>query len=138
MRLGTSSPLAHATPEDWAKKQKELGLSAINFHLTCEDDAKLIDEYVKAARENDLMLAEVGVWRNTMDPDEASRKEAIRYAIGQLELADHIGARCCVNILGARGPRWDGAYRENFSKDTWKQGVSMIREVIDAVNPKNT
>ena len=75
MRLGTSSPLAHATPEDWAKKQKELGLSAINFHLTCEDDAKLIDEYVKAARENDLMLAEVGVWRNTMDPDEASRKE---------------------------------------------------------------
>ncbi|MDO4475456.1 MAG: sugar phosphate isomerase/epimerase [Lachnospiraceae bacterium] len=138
MRLGTSSPLTHTCPEDWAEKQKSLGLSAINFHLTCQDDPALVDAYVRAAKEKDLMMAEVGVWKNTMAEDPAVRSEAIRYAIGQLELADRIGARCCVNILGAKGPRWDGAYRENYSKETWKQGVAMIREIIDAVNPKNT
>ena len=47
-------------------------------------------------------MAEVGVWRNTLSPDPEIRKASIRYAIGQLELADRIGARCCVNILGAK------------------------------------
>lgn len=138
MRLGTSSPLTHTSASDWAKHHKELGLSAINFHLTCEDDPAKIDEYVKAAEENGLVMAEVGIWRNTMDPNEEARQRAMRYAIGQLELADRIHARCCVNILGAVGPRWDGAYRENFTKETWKKGVKMIQEIIDAVNPKNT
>ncbi len=138
MRLGTSSPLTHTGARDWAKHQKELGLSAINFHLNCESEPNLVDEFVKAAAEHDLMMAEVGVWRNTMDLDEEARKKAVRYAIGQLELADRIHARCCVNILGARGPIWDGAYKENFSKETWDMGVKMIQEIIDAVNPKNT
>ena len=121
MRLGTSSPLAHATPEDWAKKQKELGLSAINFHLTCEDDAKLIDEYVKAARENDLMLAEVGVWRNTMDPDEASRKEAIRYAIEHGQPGDVI-------IIAGKGHE---TYQEIKGVKYDMDDRVLIREVLE-------
>ncbi|MBR6160098.1 MAG: sugar phosphate isomerase/epimerase [Lachnospiraceae bacterium] len=138
MKLGTSSPLFHTGPEDWAKKHRSLGLDAINFHLTCNDDAALVDEYTKHAAAEGLTIAEVGIWKNTLDPDEAKRSEAIKYAIGQLELADRIGARCCVNILGARGPKWDGAYRENYDPDTWKIGVETIRQIIDAVNPSNT
>jgi len=138
MRLGTSSPLQHEGPRDWAQKHKGLGLGAINFHLTCEDDISLVDAFVAEAKKHDLKMAEVGIWRNTMDPDKTVRDAAIRYAIGQLELADHIGARCCVNILGAVGKRWDGAYKENFSRETWKQGVKTIQQIIDAVNPKNT
>lgn len=138
MRLGTSSPLSHKGPKDWAEHHRELGLSAINFHLTCQDDPAMVDEYVKAADENGLIMAEVGIWKNTMDPNEEVRKNAIRYAIGQLELADRIHARCCVNILGAVGPRWDGAYKANYSRETWDKGVAMIREIIDAVQPKNT
>ena len=138
MRLGTSSPLAHKNPEEWAKKHKDLGLSAINFPLNFQEDARLLQAYIKAAKENNLILAEVGVWRNTMDPDEGKRKEAIAYTIGQLELADQIGAACCVNILGSRGNRWDGACKENYSMETWNLGVKTIREIIDAVKPKNT
>ena len=138
MKLGTSSPLFHNTPEEWAGKHKSLGLEAINFHLTCNDDEKLVDEYVKCVKNSGLTIAEVGIWQNTLALDEDKRKEAVRYAIGQLELADRIGARCCVNILGARGPRWDGAYRENYSEETWKLGVATIREIIDAVCPVNT
>ena len=138
MRLGTSSPLAHTTPEDWAQRQQSLGLQAVNFHLTCGDDPALIDATVAEAQAHGLTIAEVGVWRNMLDPDEDRRQAAIRYTIGQLELADRIGARCCVNILGARGPRWDGAYKQNFTRETWQLGVQTIRQVIDAVNPKNT
>ena len=138
MKLGTSSPLSHNGPEDWAKKHRSLGLGAINFHMTCNDDEKLTDEYVKCAQKEGLTIAEVGVWKNTMDPDDGKRREAIRYAIGQLELADRIGARCCVNILGAMGPKWDGAYKANYSPDAWKTGVETIRQIIDAVNPSRT
>lgn len=138
MNLGTSSPLAHKGPDDWAAKHKELGLKAINFHLTCEDNLKTIDRYVRKASQYGLIIAEVGVWKNTLSPDEDERKEAIRYAIGQLELADCIGARCCVNILGARGERWDGAYKSNYLDETRQMGIKVIREIIDAVNPKNT
>lgn len=138
MKLGTSSPLSHKNAKDWAAKHCSLGLGAINFHLTCEDAPSEADAYVQEAAKNGLVIAEVGIWRNTMDPDETAREKAIRYAIGQLELADRIQARCCVNILGARGPRWDGAYRENYLPETWDLGVETIRRIIDAVNPKHT
>jgi len=119
-------------------KHKTLGLGTVNFPLTYENDDSLIDEYVKEAKKNNLVIAEVGVWRNTLDLNEDERIKAIKYAVGQLELADRIGSRCCVNILGARGSRWDGAYKDNFTKETWKLGVKTIQEIIDEVNPKNT
>lgn len=138
MKLGVSSPLRHDSPEQWALKHKELGLEAINFSPNCEDDPALIEKYVKEARAQGLTIAEVGIWHNTLDPDEDARKKAVQFAVGQLELADRIGARCCVNIIGARGARWDGAYKDNYSKETWELGVRTIREIIDAVQPRNT
>ncbi|HBE76803.1 MAG TPA: AP endonuclease [Firmicutes bacterium] len=138
MRLGTSSPLKHSSPQEWAMKHKSLGLETVNFPLTYKSDDALIDEYVKEAKKNNLVIAEVGVWRNPLDLNEDARLKAIQYAVGQLELADRIGSRCCVNIIGARGPRWDGAYKDNFTKETWELGVKTIQEIIDEVNPKNT
>lgn len=138
MRLGSSSPLSHTTPSQWAKRHRELGLEVINFPLNCESDPSQIEAYKKAAADEGLAIAEVGVWRNPLSPDPAEREAALKFTIGQLELADQLKACCCVNILGARGPRWDGAYRENFSDETWKMSVSLIREIIDAVQPKNT
>jgi len=119
-------------------KHRALGLGAVNFPLSYENDDALIDEYVREAQKNSLVIAEVGVWRNTLDLNEEARKKAIQYAVGQLELADRIGASCCVNIIGARGSRWDGAYKDNFTKETWDLAVKTIREIIDEVNPKNT
>ena len=81
MKLGTSSPLAHESAEEWAAKHRSLGLEAINFHLTCEDDPSVVDEYVKKAAEYGLVIAEVGVWRNTLDPDGSSTR-SIREILG--------------------------------------------------------
>lgn len=138
MRLGTSSPLNHSSAEEWAANQKALGCSAVNFPLTSDDPIERIDEYKAAADKHGLMIAEVGIWRNALAADETERRKNFDYCVQQLRLADYLGARCAVNVAGAFGSRWDGHYRANFTEEAWKKTVTMIRDVIDTANIKNT
>ena len=131
MRLGTSSPLKHDSAEEWAKNQIALGCRAVVFPLSSDDPEDKIKEYVDAAKANDLLIAEVGIWRNAMSLDPKDRKEQRDYCVRQLQLADRIGARCAVNVAGAIGPRWDGHYKENFTIETRAQIVKMVQEIID-------
>ena len=78
MKLGTSSPLSHVNAQDWARKHRSLDLEAINFPLNCEDRIAKIESYVNSAREQNLTIAEVGIWRNVLDPDDEKRRTAIR------------------------------------------------------------
>ncbi len=136
MYLGISSSLEHGSPEEWANKHKALGLKTVVFPVCCDDGEETIVAYKKAADEAGLTIAEVGVWRNTLAADPDERKRWIDYAIRQLRMADAIGAACCVNVVGTPyGTRWDGGYRDNFSKELWDMAVGMIRQVIDAVRP---
>lgn len=136
MYLGISSSLEHGSPEEWANKHKALGLKTVVFPVCCDDGEETIMAYKKAADEAGLTIAEVGVWRNTLAADPDERKRWIDYAIRQLRMADAIGAACCVNVVGTPyGARWDGGYRDNFSKELWDMAVGMIRQVIDAVRP---
>ena len=138
MRLGTSSPLKHDSPEQWAKNQVELGCRAVVFPLSADDPEDTIKAYVEAASANDLLIAEVGIWRNAMASEPDERKAQRDYCVRQLQLADRIGARCAVNVAGAIGPRWDGHYKENFTEETRKQIVLMVREIIDRAEITNT
>lgn len=139
MYLGISSSLTHTSPEYWAAKHKALGLKTVNFPLDCKASEEKIMAYKKAADEAGLTIAEVGVWRNTLAADPAERQQWIDYAVDQLKMADRIGARCCVNVVGTPyGPRWDGGYRENFSEEAWTMAVKMIQEIIDRAQPQHT
>ena len=139
MHLGISSSLEHSSPKEWASKHKALGLEAVVFPVNCNDGVDTIMAYKKAADEAGLMIAEVGVWRNTLAANPDERKQWIEYAIEQLRMADAIGASCCVNVVGTPyGPRWDGGYRDNFSSELWEMAVGMIRQIIDSARPKHT
>ncbi len=138
MRLGTSSPLQHSSPEEWAEKQIRLGCRCVNFPLNCTDPEEKIIAYKEAADKAGLLIAEVGIWRNALASDPAERKKNVDYSVGQLRLADFLGARCAVNVAGAFGPVWDGHYRENFTENAWKETVRMVREIIDIADVKNT
>ncbi|MCR4990485.1 MAG: sugar phosphate isomerase/epimerase [Lachnospiraceae bacterium] len=138
MRLGTSSPLKHDTPEEWAENQVKLGCSAVVFPVSSLEPEQKIIAYKEAARKAGLMIAEVGIWKNALSSDPDERKKNMDYCVEQLRMADFIGARCAVNVAGACGPVWDGGYRENFSKDAWEKTVSMVREIIDRANVKET
>lgn len=138
MRLGTSSPLNHGSAGEWAANQKALGSRSVVFPLSCESTEDEISEYVESARANDLLIAEVGIWKNAMATDPEERKMQRDYCVRQLQLADRIGARCAVNVAGAVGPRWDGHYKENFSGATREQIIKMVQEIIDRADVKNT
>jgi len=138
MRLGTSSPLKHDTPEDWARNQIGLGCRAVVFPVQSNEPREKIIAYKEAADKAGLMIAEVGIWRNPLASNPNERRVNMDYCVEQLKLADFLGARCAVNVAGSFGPVWDGGYRENFTKEAWKTTVASIREIIDRADIKNT
>ncbi|MBR3081864.1 MAG: sugar phosphate isomerase/epimerase, partial [Clostridiales bacterium] len=83
MRLGTSSPLKHDSAEEWAKNQVALGCRSVVFPLSSDDPEDKIKEYVDAAKANDLLIAEVGIWRNAMSLDPKDRKAQRDYCVKQ-------------------------------------------------------
>ena len=138
MRLGISTSLNGLSPREWAEKLSRLGCRSVVFPVDCNADATLISEYVSEAASHDLMIAEVGIWRNAISPNPEEAARNLNYSIRQLALADYVGARCCVNVAGSMGKRWDGGYRENFSEEAFDKTVSMVQTVIDAVKPTKT
>ena len=138
MRLGTSSPLRHNSPEEWAANQIALGCRTVVFPVQSNEPEQKIIDYKEAADKAGLTIAEVGIWRNAMAADPVERKKCRDYCVEQLRLADFLGARCAVNVAGAFGPRWDGGFLENFSKEAWDETVAMVREIIDRANVKRT
>ncbi len=139
MRLGISSALSHTSPAHWAKQLRELGCRSAVFPVNCDSDKDTIRAYAEAAKENDLVIAEVGIWNNMLDADPEKRKANLDYAIRQIILADEIGATCAVNIAGTpHGPRWDGGYRDNFSKETFDMTVETVQYVLKQADPKRT
>lgn len=139
MLLGISSRLEHNSPQEWAAKHKAFGLQCVNFPVDYLAGEETYMAYKAEADKAGLVIAEVGVWRNTLAADPAERAKWIDYAIGQLRMADQIGAICCVNVVGTPyGPRWDGGYRENYSEELWQMAVKMIQQIIDTAKPKTT
>jgi sugar phosphate isomerase/epimerase len=138
MRLGLSTSLSGLKPREWAEKLQKAGCGSVVFPVDYTAPDELIEEYVREAAAHDLVIAEVGVWRNAIARDAEERRKNLEYSIGQLALADRIKACCCVNVAGSMGERWDGGYRENFTKEAFCEIVKMVKEVIDEVKPHNT
>jgi sugar phosphate isomerase/epimerase len=138
MRLGGPVFSDNQGPEEWILKLQEENYRSAVFPLNHDTDDELINQYVNAARRHDILIAEVGAWSNPISKDSQVRAQALENCKKQLELAEKVGAACCVNIAGSRGEQWDGPSPENFSPETFALIVDTIREIIDAVNPKRT
>ena len=139
MRLGGGIEKPYQNPEEWVRYAKDLRYSAVLCPIDSRSDGATRQAYLKAAKEADLLIGEVGVWRNCLAKDEKVRKAAMDYAKEQLALADEMGANCCVNIIGSHSETaWDGFSPENYTEDFYALAVDSVREIIDAVKPKNT
>ena len=138
MKLGIAAAFPHKSPEEWALLHKNEGLGAVVFPCAADAPQKTIDAYKKAADDAGLRIAEVGCWSNPMSPDPVKRKDALAYCIRQTELAEYVGAACCVNISGAVGDVWDGSYPENYAEETYERIVLSVQTILDAVRPKRT
>lgn len=137
IRLGGPLQGDFSDPAEWIKAARNLGYSALYCPVQPGASGESIRSFRTEAQNNNIIIAEVGAWSNPLDPDEAIRREAVKKNIEALRLADEIGARCCVNISGARGKIWDGPYQDNYAADTMDMIVETVRKIIDSVNPSS-
>ena len=139
MRLGGPLFMKTADPEEWIKILKERGDTAAFFPVGDEAPDSLIADYKKSAEENDILIAEVGAWGNPLSPNKSERDEAMLKCKRRLELAEKIGARCCVNISGSRSAdNWAGPHADDMTDETFEMIVESVREIIDFVRPERT
>jgi sugar phosphate isomerase/epimerase len=138
LRLGGPTFEEYEDPDGWVKALKKLGYSAAYCPVGAQAKDDVVKAYARAAKEADIVIAEVGAWSNPISPDEKTRKAALEKCRTQLALADRIGARCCVNIAGSRGENWDGPSAVNLTQETFDMIVETTRAIIDDVKPSRT
>lgn len=137
MRLG-APVYDYSSAGEWAARHVEKGYGAAYWPLPADAGRALEREYVQAAAQHDLVIAEVGIWNNLLDPDAQVREKNIQYAIARLEQAERVGALCCVNISGSRSAVWDGPHPRNMTQETFDMIVETTQRIIDSVNPVHT
>lgn len=138
MRLGAPVFDDCSTPELWVAALQRKGYSAAYCPVGADASDEVVAAYAEAARAANIIIAEVGAWSNPLSPDPATAAAALAHCKAQLTLAERIGARCCVNIAGSRGEKWDGPCAADLSEETFDAIVASVREIIDAVQPTRT
>lgn len=139
MRLGGPIFGDVSTPEKWIALVQAKGYRAAYCPVKADAGAEMIAAYARAARDADVVIAEVGAWSNPISPDADVRQKAIAHCQAQLQLAEEIGARCCVNIAGSRNvEQWDGPHSDNLMEETFALIVETTQTIIDAVKPTRT
>lgn len=138
MRLGGSVMKPYSSPKEWLQHVKELGYSAVIFPVESTAPAYVVQDYLQCCRDNDLLIGEVGAWRNVMARDPKERAANMDWNIRQLELAETVGANCCVNISGSYADMWDGYHPDLDTRETWELVVENTQRIIDAVKPTHT
>ena len=137
MRLGGTIAGRYASPAEWEQLLIQSGFRAVTAPFNCRTPREETDAFRAACERNDVVIAEVGVWKNIFDPDPAKAKEAMDWAEGQLALADELGIPCCVNIAGTASPAgWDAADPSNYTEETYARIVESVRGLLDRVAPK--
>ncbi len=136
MRLGGPLFQNSSDPDSWIGALRERGYRAAYCPVQHMDDG--IYDYMQAAHNAEIVIAEVGVWNNPLNRDEQARRKAIDDCQQRLALADALGALCCVNISGSRGNMWNAPDPDNLTDETFDLIVETVRTIIDAVKPTQT
>ncbi len=136
VRLGGPIFLKSEDPAVLAKEHRRLGYSAAYCPEAKSSDTARIRDIQRAFAAEEVVIAEVGAWKNMLDPDSAARQTNMNYVMERLALAELVGARCCVDIAGSYNPTyWYGMHRKNLSREFFDATVENCRRVIDAIKP---
>ena len=140
IRLGGPIFLKSDDPAALAREHRRLGYSAAYCpEIATLKNPELLRAIPKAYAAENVVLAEVGAWKNMLDPDPEKRRQNLEYVVERCALAEAIGARCCVDIAGSYNPdTWFGPNPRNLSQEFFDATVANCRHVIDSVKPTRT
>jgi sugar phosphate isomerase/epimerase len=140
VRLGGPIFLQSNDPAALAREHRRLGYSAAYCpEIATLHDEKLLTEIQRAYAAENVVIAEVGAWKNMLDPEAGKRRENLAYVTERCALAEAIGARCCVDIAGSYNPdSWYGPDPKNLSQEFFDATVENCRHIIDHVKPTRT
>ena len=137
MRLGAPVFVDSDDPDAIARAHRDLGYRAAYCPDLSLDDPDGIRAVREAFARHDVVIAEVGVWNNLMDPDESKRRANLKAMEEGLALADEVGALCVVNIAGGfNAEHWDGPHPDDLSPAAFDLAVENARRIVEAVRPK--
>ena len=126
-------------PAELAREHRRLGYSAAYCPEAHANDQVRVKAIRDAFAAHNVVIAEVGAWKNLLDPDSAKRAENQRYVSDRLALAEAVEARCCVDIAGSFDPKiWFGPNPKNLSVEFFDATVENCRRIIDEVKPTRT
>ena len=139
VRLGGPIFLKSDDPEELAREHRRLGYSAAYCPKADPSDRDRTEAIRKAFAVQDVVIAEVGAWKNMLEPDSDLRRENPHYVTQRLALAEAVESRCCVTIGGSYNPEvWYGPHPKNLTDEAFDATVENCRRVIDAVKPTRT
>lgn len=139
VRFGGPIYLKSDDPRELAREHRRLGYSAAYCPDAKPDDTARAKAIAEAFAAEDVVIAEVGAWKNMLAVDAAERKANFEYIASRFVLAEAVGARCCVTIAGSYNPKvWYGPHPKNFSGEFFDATVENVRKLIDGLKPKRT
>src|ERR1700689_4557900 len=111
IRLGGPIFLNSEDPAALAREHRRMGYSAAYCPAALASDHERARAIRLAYSAQDVVIAEVGAWRNILDPDSRKRADNLNYVVERLQLAEVVGAGCCVDIAGSFDPDlWYGPH----------------------------
>jgi len=138
IRLGGHGlPIGPDDPEAFAAAHRAFGYRAA-YCPPCDIADNARQRAIESAfARADVVIAEIGIWRNLITPDAAVRRRNIEYACQMLALADAVGARCAVSYIGSLAAGTDYApHPDNLGPAAFEASVATVREIIDSVRPR--
>ncbi|HEY3328995.1 MAG TPA: sugar phosphate isomerase/epimerase [Capsulimonadaceae bacterium] len=140
IRLGGDLDIGGETdPDRLAAMHTEFGYTAAYGPYVPVSDTAYIRSYRKAFAAKDIVIAEVGIWKNMIAPEDDIRKANFEYACERFALAEEVGALCCINFIGSVAPgERRGPHPDNLTKYGFELCVDTIRGLIDTVKPTRT
>ena len=139
LRLGGPVFVKSDDPAVLAQAHRDLGYRAAYAPEVKLNDGDRIKSIIREFSLRDVIIAEVGAWKNMLDPDSAKREANMAYVQERLALSDELAARCCVDIAGSYDPDvWYGPNPRNLSREFIDATVENCRKLIDAVKPTRT
>ena len=140
IRLGGNGlPVASDDPFAFARAHVDFGYGAAYCPPVAIGDAARLADIEKAFADVDVMIGEIGIWRNLITPDEAMRKAHLDFACEKIAVADAVGAKAAVSYIGSYKAGTDYApAAENLGKEAFDACVETVRYLLDTVKPTRT